>query len=516
VVVVWDGMRPDFISEQMTPNLWKLRQDGVFFSNHHSVFLSSTEVNGTALATGAYPSHSHVVANTEFRPEINSAKAVDMQDPTVIRIGDKTTHCQYLGRPTLAEVLHRQAPPLTTLVAGSKDVVLLQNRAVLREPSDLKLSTTSDSCHQDDSPVIAQGEAWPQEPNRLSPIGALKTLGAFPSLDPKPQDKTTHDTWTTAAVLELWKTHLPAYTILWLAEPDFSQHATAPGSAQSLAAIRGSDNNLGKILTELERQGLRASTDVFVVSDHGFSTINRTIDIASELRANGFDAVRSLREGDTLNPGQVMAVNNGGSTLFYVGGHDTSVCARLASYFEAQDWAGVVLSREAADGTFPLSAAHIDSPQAPDFVVSLRWSDDKNAMGAPGLHGADVTKQLGNHASLSRYDMHNTLVAAGPHIRRGVTDPLPSANTDLAPTILWLLGIKQETAKMDGRILGEALRGDAPPIKSFSIERLTAHRDLENGTWNQYLSVSEVDGVRYLDEGNGAFREHSRPGADQN
>ena len=43
VLVIWDGMRPDFISEANTPNLWKLREEGVAFSRHHPVFLSSTE-----------------------------------------------------------------------------------------------------------------------------------------------------------------------------------------------------------------------------------------------------------------------------------------------------------------------------------------------------------------------------------------------------------------------------------------------------------------------------------------
>src|SRR6185295_3485749 len=44
VVVVWDGMRPDFVSESNTPALHALAKRGVFFQNNHSVYLSSTEV----------------------------------------------------------------------------------------------------------------------------------------------------------------------------------------------------------------------------------------------------------------------------------------------------------------------------------------------------------------------------------------------------------------------------------------------------------------------------------------
>ena len=35
VVVVWDGMRPDFVTEQNAPTLWQLSKSGVFFRNHH-------------------------------------------------------------------------------------------------------------------------------------------------------------------------------------------------------------------------------------------------------------------------------------------------------------------------------------------------------------------------------------------------------------------------------------------------------------------------------------------------
>ena len=47
VVIVWDGMRPDFISQEHTPALWRLAHEGVMFQNHHAVYVSATDVNGT-------------------------------------------------------------------------------------------------------------------------------------------------------------------------------------------------------------------------------------------------------------------------------------------------------------------------------------------------------------------------------------------------------------------------------------------------------------------------------------
>jgi hypothetical protein len=174
---------------------------------------------------------------------------------------------------------------------------------------------------------------------------------------------------------------------------------------------------------------------------------------------------------------------------------------------QTRDWAGVVFTREPIEGAFPLSTAHLDSPEAPDMIVALRWSPDRSATGAPGLiwsDGLDRGRGQGNHASLSATDMHNTLIAAGPDFRAGVRDPLPSANTDVMPTILWILGFPDVAAQRDGRVLGEALVGNAPPLRSFEIKHLTARRDLGDGrAWEQYLNVSEVNGTQYFDEGNG-------------
>ncbi len=488
LVVVWDGMRPDFVTAATTPNLWQLSQRGVFFAHHHPVYLSATEVNGTAIATGAYPAHSFVLANVDYRPAIDPQKSIAIENPGTIRRGDEVSDGHYLGAPTVAEILHAQG--VLTVIAGSKQVALLHDRA--RRPNEPGVS-----------PILYEGTVLPP---RLQE-GLVGAIGAFPPVA-KSEDKIARDAWTTRALLgSLWKDAVPPYSLLWLAEPDATQHATGPGSGQSLEAIKSSDTNLGLILADLERRGLLESTDVLVVSDHGFSTISRKVDVAVELSTGGFAVTRAAPGG--LQPGHVLAVSNGGSTLFYVGGHDGDVTRRLAAFIQIQDWAGVVFSREPLEGTFPLAEAHIDSPQPPDLVVSLRWSRDKSANGTPGLQISDLSpaaKKEGNHASLSPYDMHNTLVAAGPDFRRGVTDTLPSGNTDLAPTILWLLGLHSDALKMDGRVLGEALSGDDPALKSYDTQRLTARRETAGGVWEQYLQVSEVNGVRYLDEGNGELR----------
>jgi arylsulfatase A-like enzyme len=450
VVIVWDGLRPDSINERDTPTLHKLARDGVFFQNHHAVYLSSTEVNGVAMATGAYPARNGVLANREYRPGINPLKRTEIESPDAIRKGDELTGGHYLKLPTLAELLRKAG--LKVAIAGAKPIVTLHDRS--------------------HAVTVKQ------------PDGAA-----------------------TRALLAEWDDGVPAFSVLWLSEPDATQHNTGPGSAKSREALRGSDRNLALVLDELDAKRARKQTDIFVVSDHGFSTITRTVDVAGELKKAGFGAYREFKQPPAA--GDVMVVGNGGSVLLYVIGRDKSLVQKIVEFLQQQDWPGVLFTREPMTGTFTLDQARLNTADAPDIVVSLRWSDEKNDAGIAGGLVSDGVSRVpgqGNHASLSRYDMRATLVAAGADFRRGMVDQLPSGNADLAPTILWLLNIPQP-AEMDGRVLVEAAVHGAdartfPAIETHTLERAY---DSQRFVWKQYLHVTEFAGAIYFDEGNGAM-----------
>jgi len=157
------------------------------------------------------------------------------------------------------------------------------------------------------------------------------------------------------------------------------------------------------------------------------------------------------------------------------------------------------------EGTFALEQANIQNDRAPDVVMAFRWDASKNQFDVPGMIDADWQRAAGKgtHATLSRFDMHNTLIAAGPDFKRGETNDLASGNVDLAPTILQILGIKPPQ-KMDGRILSEAMTvmilSGQPETKGIE-----ATKHFRSGTWRQWLQISRVGSTIYLDEGNGAF-----------
>src|ERR1700686_944060 len=55
ILMVWDGLRPDLVTQRDTPNLFRMAREGVRFDRHHSIFPTLTMVNASALATGAPP-----------------------------------------------------------------------------------------------------------------------------------------------------------------------------------------------------------------------------------------------------------------------------------------------------------------------------------------------------------------------------------------------------------------------------------------------------------------------------
>ena len=490
VVIVWDGMRPDFVSEENTPALWKLAQEGVTFRNHHAVYPSATIVNGTAMVTGFYPAHSGLIANHEYRPEIDRKRSIDVEVPAVIAKGDDLSGGKYISVPTIAELVQRAGR--RTAIAATKTIGLLLNRHI--DPGDAKNYAR----------VIA---------GKLPPLDALTSilnaLGRFPSA------YLQQDTWTTKALTDfLWKDGVPAFSLLWLGQPDLTQHESAPGAPPALAAIKSADRNLEAVLSALDRPAFakvtagqasaRATTDIFVVSDHGFSTIKRSVDLRKILRDAGFSA--TTRFTDEPKRGDIMLVGNGGTVLFYVEGHDAEVTRRLVEFLQQTDFAGVIFTRELMQGTFGLDRAMIDSKHAPDVVMAFRWNDSKNQFGIPGMIDADWQRKAGEgtHATLGRFDMHNTLIAAGPDFRRGKMDDLASGNVDLAPTILRILEITPPR-ELDGRILSEAMVNiDMPDLKP-ETKTVEATKDFPSGSWRQSLQISRVGSTIYLDEGNGAF-----------
>src|SRR2546423_14394045 len=201
VLVVWDGMRPDFVTEKYAPTLDKLARDGVRFRNHHAVYPTATDVNGAALATGCYPNRNGLAANLEFRPAINSRQPIDMGDPDSIKRGGEISGSKYLAVPTFVELL-RTAGKKVALV-GAKSVAMPFDRdndwTVVRikgKPLTIFAAAPLDSSARDEM---------------------IKLLGPIPD-DPRATTAQRNDFATRALTEFLWRDGVSDFSLLWLSE----------------------------------------------------------------------------------------------------------------------------------------------------------------------------------------------------------------------------------------------------------------------------------------------------------
>src|ERR1700761_9387521 len=107
VLFIADGLRYDSVTPDIAPTLWKLRHDGVDFTNSHALYPTVTTANASAIASGHYLGDTGDYANTLF---------VDFQVPC--RLGMTVTflesdcvlsdlrdhfHDGYMGQTTLVQ-----------------------------------------------------------------------------------------------------------------------------------------------------------------------------------------------------------------------------------------------------------------------------------------------------------------------------------------------------------------------------------------------------------------------------
>ena len=287
---------------------------------------------------------------------------------------------------------------------------------------------------------------------------------------------------------------VPSVALIWFSEPDSSNHDAGVGSVLSNRALRSADEQFGRIMSWMDREGVLQETDVIVVSDHGYATITDVVDIESELRSAGF------AHGN--QPGGVLTATNGGAALFYVHDSDPDTAARLSTWLSKQPWRGAMLASETRRRDSRRASGrpgNIDGPRGPDLAMSLTWDAAPNVTGYPGLtacFGGRVG--VGTHGGMSRHELRNTLMARGPSFRRSTAIDTPTGNIDVAPTILHLMGLPGGE-NMDGRVLHEALAGSE---SAANVEGRSETHVAELGAYRQEVTVTTVAGTAYLDEGN--------------
>lgn len=439
LIAAFDGLLPQQVTADLTPTIHSLAMEGVRFARHHAVYPTVTRSNSAAMTTGCYPGKHGVPANLAVFADHDPHTAMKVLQPELDAMA-ANPDTPVLFVPTIGELLAEKGLTHVSIVGGSSGNAYVHY------------------------PRAAQGAAQTGRGGVIHPEFSLPTdlgkmeseaLGSWPAAS-VPGIERVHRVARSACKYVIPEIN-PDLLFVWFPEPDGANHVYGLGSQQSNRGLAEADAGLARILQTLHAQG--DEPDVMVVSDHGYSTISKTVNVAEQLHAAGFETDRGA--------GSVIVGVNGGSVLLdYPGASDTEV-ESLTRWLTRQPWAGAVFSSlEKTDelGTLPASIGKIDGRRAPHFAVSMSWADEHASTGFRGTawHTGSAPVAAGLHGSASKHEIRNALIATGPSFKRRAVSNVPGGNVDLTPTVLALLG-QPVPAHMDGRVLEEALRRGPDP-----------------------------------------------------
>jgi arylsulfatase A-like enzyme len=427
LLIVIDGLRPDYVTDAVMPNLTALGRRGVVFTRHHSVYPTVTRVNASSISTGAYPEAHGLMGNSVYFPRVDPAKFLDTANRDHL-LAIAKAEGRLLTAPTLGESLHAVGRKMLVVSSGSAGSSFLNNHTL-------------------------SGGAILHYQYVLPPELAeeMKTVGPPPAENAP----SALDRYAVDAFLKLGLPRVdPSVTIMWLSGLDATAHDRGMGAPETIAVLRHVDGEIKRVEDGLKAAGLYDGYNIWVTSDHGFSTHTGAIDVAAVLEP--FTA--------TLPDGSPRIVTGGGA--IYVRDGDEAAVAGIVTTLQKTPGVGAIFTREAQPGSFDgrvpgtlsFSAIRWAHERSAQILYSPDWSDAANGHGIPG---SAASSGVAGHGSSSPWDVHNTLIAAGPDLKQNTTIETPSANVDFAPTFLSMLGIAIPPT-MQGRPLVEALASVSP------------------------------------------------------
>ena len=477
VICVFDGLRPDFVTPELMPNLARFAGQGTWFRQARSVFPSMTRVATTAIATGAHPRVHGIVGNAFYFPQATTAHAIDLSRWDDVSLAIEATGGRFVTAEPMGDVLARAGKRMAVVHTGSAGSAYLINPNV-RENGHWTFSLL--------------GREHTRTPDAVDEV-----IARFGPLPPRRLPRFEETDYAERVFREhVLETIRPDVALIWFNEPDTSFHYRFLGATETLNVIRTVDDAFGRILAWVDAQPDAERYAVIAASDHGQITMADALPLSELLRGAGHEGRRAAER--TLEGAQfTMTGGDMGEIRILDGG--TARRDAIAHWLMEQPFTGMLFTpggdgvEGELPGTFSLSLVDLDHERAPELVFTLRSTDDPDEYGHPGLGlmtKGDVPVGGGMHGGLNRHELNTTLVLRGAGSAEGLVDERPAGIIDIAPTVLAALGLPA-AATMTGR----SLLGAPPPSATPRI------CETGRGTYRQRIELAERDGSRILLQG---------------
>jgi predicted AlkP superfamily pyrophosphatase or phosphodiesterase len=357
IIMVWDGLRPDAVTAADTPNLFALRQAGVTFADNHSTYPTFTMMNGSSFATGAFPKTSGFYGNTFWTPPRGSSHTIpvgngasgasqDYVDPVFTEDYQvlATLDDYYGGQLLLVKSLFAaaQGAGLVTATIGKSGAAYIQDLGrggyFLDENSALPRSLVTElqaagfALPANTVKGYAGADAVTLASNNGNPTSragyvTFNTTAydpgaaiAIASRDPTDTTQGAPENAANAYMMSVFTQYIlpqkkPMLSLIWFRTPDNVEHGYGPGTSNARAGLRSQDARLGELVAALRANGMDATTNLVVVSDHGHSSVSGPLALYP---------LRAITPSTTLPNGALVNGSTSGTTTAALGAPSAS------------------------------------------------------------------------------------------------------------------------------------------------------------------------------------------------
>ncbi|MBS7700933.1 MULTISPECIES: alkaline phosphatase family protein [unclassified Chelatococcus] len=473
IVTVFDGLRPDLVSPELTPNILRVAAQGTWFREARSVFPSVTRVATTSIATGAPPTVHGIVGNAFYHREALPDDIFLTGDIDHIRRAERYHGGRMVDVDTLGDVLARAGRRLAVVHTGSAGAAHFINPRAKTNGHWTFSMHGPESTQTPEAVAEATAHIGPLPKRELPRLGEMRYAGRL-MVDyvlPKLQ---------------------PDVAIVWFNEPDTTFHYKGLGSQEAKTGLAEADRALGEILDWIESQHDGESVAVIVASDHGQISTGAVQPLFADATAAGFKVNTGHDISDVM-----LTVTGGISGEIRLRGDDQALVGRMARWLMEQPLVGHVFSRARNEvegeiaGTLSLDLMGNGHLRQPDLMFILRSDLSEDQFGLPGLGAmtpGDVPLGGGMHGGINPHELNTVLIVGAETAEgRGSRTSMPAGIIDITPTVLGLLGMAPSQT-MRGRNLTHPFPGE-PQVKRYSAG---------DGSFAQHVDMVEHAGRRFI------------------
>lgn len=254
ILISIDGLRPDMYTDKSwpTPNLRALMKKGVYADHMKSVFPAYTYPAHTAMLTGADPARSKICYNQPIGSK-----------------GEWYWESKYVKAPTLWEALHKKGMITSAIMWPG----------TIGADIDYNLSEIWDKDHPDDRATVVREHA---KPKGIYEEVEKNATGKLDSVNMNDNDFSLDKNAGRIAAY-IFKKYKPNFLALHLATVDGEEHEYGRDGDSVRLAVAANDQAVSDVLQAVQQSGVKESTTVIIVGDHGFSTIHTAFRINSPI-----------------------------------------------------------------------------------------------------------------------------------------------------------------------------------------------------------------------------------------